>query len=275
MKEQTSIDIKQLMAFSQAIARQAGAMMLAELQAQGGPEKSYKHAGQEMVTEADIKVDRLICDAIRDRYPDHQILAEESAPDINQLSSIPSPLWIIDPIDGTVNYAHDHGHSAVSIAWLSEGRVISAVVYNPFSDEMFHAIEGQGAFINDTGIKVGEKQDLRRALFATGFPYIKEDMQRLVQRLDVMLQHCADLRRIGSAALDICWVAMGRLDIYYENLSVWDFAAAQLIAREAGAQYGHFLPVPEGVSPVLHNKNILVANPVLFEKARELLAEIG
>ena len=267
-------DRHEVLAFSQAIARQAGALMLAELKRSGGPQQHYKQAGQELVTEADIKVDRLICEAIARHYPDHQILAEESAPDLSALSSTNTPLWIIDPIDGTVNYAHDHSHSAVSIAWLDGGQVQSAVVYNPFSDEMFSASRGDGAFLNDQKIRVGDKTDMRRVLFATGFPYIKEDMARLIRRLDIMLNHCADLRRIGSAALDICWVAMGRLDVYYENLSIWDFAAAQLIAQEAGARYGHFLPVPDGISPVFHNKNILVANPELFKQARQLLSSV-
>nr|WP_294136423.1 inositol monophosphatase family protein [Pseudohongiella sp.] len=247
--------------------------MLAELRRGDGPAEHFKHAGQELVTEADIKADNLICDAIRARFPGHQILAEESAPDLSQLSQSTGPLWVIDPIDGTVNYAHGHQHSAVSIAWLVDGVLQTGVVYNPYNDEMFSAAKGQGANLNGRPIHVAQKTDLRRALFATGFPYIKSDMARLVRRLDVMLTHCADLRRMGSAALDICWVAAGRLDVYYENLSVWDFAAAQLIAIEAGARYGHFLPVPEGVSPVFHNKNILVSNDTLYTKVKDVLLQ--
>lgn len=259
--------------FSQQIARQAGQLMLRELRTEGGPAAHYKQSGQELVTEADIKVDRLICDAIRERFPGHQILAEESAPDIANISRLEGPLWIIDPIDGTVNYAHRHLHSAVSIAYACDGELQCGVVYNPFVDEMFHARRGHGAFLNASPIQVAQKAELRRALFATGFPYDKKDLDTLVRRIGLMLTHCADLRRIGTAALDICWVAMGRLDIYYENLSVWDFAAAQLVAIEAGARYGHFSPVPTNVSPVFHNRDILVANPVLFDLARELLAD--
>lgn len=263
----------QVLAFSKDLARRAGALMLAELQQQGGPASHYKLAGTELVTEADIKVDRLICDAIREQFPGHQILAEESAPDPARLSGINNPLWIIDPIDGTVNYAHGHQHSAVSIAYMNGGELQAGVVYNPYNNEMFSAAKGQGAHLNDQPLAVGRKTDMRRALFATGFPYEKKDMDKLVRRLDVMLSACADMRRMGSAALDICWVAAGRLDIYYENLSIWDFAAAQLIATEAGARYGHFQPVPEGVSPVLHNKNILVSNADLFAKTLTLLQQ--
>lgn len=268
------VAVAEVLAFSQRIARQAGALMLAELQRGDGPAEHFKHAGQELVTEADIKTDKLICDAIRAAYPGHQILAEESAPDLEKISQLQGPLWIIDPIDGTVNYAHGHQHSAVSIAWLVDGVLQSGVVYNPYSDEMFAATKGHGATLNEQPIHVADKTDLRRALFATGFPYIKNDMPRLIRRVGIMLEHCADLRRMGSAALDICWVAAGRLDVYYENLSVWDFAAAQLIAIEAGARYGHFLPVPDGVSPVFHNKAILVSNATLYGKTKELLLRV-
>ncbi|HLT64160.1 MAG TPA: inositol monophosphatase family protein [Pseudohongiella sp.] len=266
-------DYAHILLFSQSIAREAGSMMINELRKQGGPAAHYKFAGAELVTEADIKVDKLICDAIRKQFPDHLILAEESAPDLADLSQNKKPLWIIDPIDGTVNYAHGHDQSAVSIAFAENGQVQCGVVFNPFVDEMFYAIRGQGAFMNGKSIQVAQKTEMHRALFATGFPYIKKDMALLTRRVGKMLEHCADLRRLGSAALDICWVAMGRLDIYYENLSVWDFAAAQLIAREAGARYGHFQPVPEGVSPEFHNQNILVANAALFEQAAALLQQ--
>jgi len=153
------------------------------------------------------------------------------------------------------------------------------VVYNPFLDELYFAERGQGAWLVQGGgapqrLAVAEKRDLRRCLFATGFPYHKDDLAPLVRRLAVAIEHCADLRRIGSAAMDICWVAAGRLDIYYESLSIWDFAAAQLIAREAGARFGHFLPVPEGVNPVFHNKHLLVANPALFEQMQALLRSV-
>jgi myo-inositol-1(or 4)-monophosphatase len=266
-------DLAGILEFVQLTARGAGKLMVTEISKAGGPASHYKQQGLELVTEADIKVDRLICDAIRARFPGHAILAEESAPDLENISQITGPLWIIDPIDGTVNYAHGHSHSAVSIAFVNNTELQCGVVFDPFADEMFHAIAGQGAFLNNNPIRVAAKSDMKRALFATGFPYEKSDMAPLVARLGLMLDNCADLRRLGSAALDICWVAMGRLDIYYENLSVWDFAAAQLIAIEAGARYGHFQPVPDKVSPVFHNHNILVSNPVLFEPVRELLQE--
>tara|TARA_R110001606_G_scaffold182422_1_gene329103 strand:- start:3311 stop:4126 length:816 start_codon:yes stop_codon:yes gene_type:complete len=257
-------------AFTRALAESAGELIKKERAILESLETSYKD-GVELVTHADIAADKFICDAIRKAYPEHRILAEESAPDMRDLSSFKGPLWIIDPIDGTVNYAHGHFQSAVSIAYAEDGRVHSGVVCNPFVAETFHAVLGQGAFLNDKAIKVAQKTELRRALVATGFPYIKGDMTPLVRRLALVLQECADLRRLGAASLDICWVAMGRLDVYYENLSVWDFAAAQLIAREAGARYGHFKPVPEGISEEFHHQNILVANETLYPAMHDLL----
>jgi len=273
--------ISDILSFTIDLARDAGALALAERNSAGGGQAhEFKHE-HELVTQADIKVDRLISERIREQYPDHDILAEESAPDVGELGQRRGPLWIVDPIDGTVNYAHGHFHSAVSIAYAEQGDIRVGVVFNPFNGELFHAAKGQGAFVSQQqvdnsfgtprALAVSSKTDMRRALFATGFPYHKDEMAPLVRRLAAALDACADLRRMGSAALDICWVAAGRLDIYYESLSVWDFAAAQLIAREAGARYGHFQPVPPGVNPVFHNRNILVANPALFEQMSRLL----
>ena len=257
--------------FTRKLARSAGALSRAERSALEGLTTAFK-GGSELVTNADLKADQFICDAIRAQFPGHRILAEESAPEL-LVAGYDEPLWIIDPIDGTVNFAHDHDQSAVSIAYAEHGRIECGVVLNPFVDEMFHAVHGQGAWLNERRIQVAQKDSLRRALVATGFPYIKsrEILAPIVKRLALVLEDCGDIRRLGSAALDICWVAMGRLDGYYESLSVWDFAAAQLIAQEAGARYGHFKPVPPGVSEVFHNEHILVANPTLYPQLLDLL----
>ncbi|MDX1491114.1 MAG: inositol monophosphatase family protein [Pseudohongiellaceae bacterium] len=256
--------------FTLTLARQAGDFILQQRSAMLDGDHRYKD-GAELVTEADVKTDEFICDVIRAKFPEHNILAEESAPDGLTLSQMQEPLWIIDPIDGTVNYAHGHLQSAVSIAYAENGQIMCGVVCNPFAQETFHAVKGQGAWLNGKKISVGGQSDLRRSIVATGFPYVKENMAPIVRRLALVLNECADIRRLGAASLDICWVAMGRLDAYYESLSIWDFAAAQLIAQEAGACYGHFKPVPEGVSPVFHNKDILVANSALFEQMKDLL----
>lgn len=260
-------DPQRISPFAVDLARQAGALILQARAA--GLTRDFK-GGQELVTDADVAADRLITDAIRARFPHHRIISEELAP-TQGIVDIDGPAWIIDPIDGTVNYAHGHRQSAVCIAYAEAGAVHCGVVYNPFTDELFRAAIGQGAWLNDQRIQVTAETNPRRALIATGFPYDKSELAPLVRRVAAILTHCADLRRLGSAALDICWVACGRLDGYYESLSLWDFAAARLIAAEAGARCGHFLPPPVGVNPVFHEKHLLIANPGLYPQLQEIL----
>ncbi len=265
--------MEQLLDFACGLAREAGCLIAAEQQ-RAGLNREFK-GGRELVTEADLKADHLICERIGREFPEHRILSEESSPDLASPHRLPEPVWIIDPIDGTVNFAHGHGQSAVSIAWAKDGRIELGVVYNPFSDEMFCALRGQGASLNGKSISVSKESELSRALIATGFPYQKTGLAPLIQRLDAVLHHCADIRRLGSAALDICWVACGRLDGFYETLSLWDFAAAGLIAREAGATYGHFSELPPGAHPEFHNEDLLITTPALFEPLKAVLIGAG
>lgn len=255
--------------FTLEIAQRAG-QLIAQMR-RGGPLEHNFKGGIEIVTQADIAADDLITEAIRTRYPAHLLLSEESSPDHARVQDIEGPLWIIDPIDGTVNFAHGLNQSAVSIAFVDKGTIQHGVVYNPFSDELFAAQRGGGATLNGRRIEVASQSRLDRAIIATGFPYVKDGLDPMLRRLSAVLAECADIRRLGSAALDICFVAAGRLDGYYESLSVWDYAAAQLIAREAGAVYGHFGDLPEGVDPQFHSQDILVANSALFDELRSLL----
>ena len=140
--------------FTRQLARSAGALIRAERSALEGLTTAFK-GGTELVTNADLKADQFICDAIRAQFPGHRILAEESAPEL-LVAGYDEPLWIIDPIDGTVNFAHDHDQSAVSIAYAENGRIECGVVFNPFVDEMFHAVHGQGAWLNERRIQVAQ-----------------------------------------------------------------------------------------------------------------------
>ena len=256
--------------FATELAEKAGDLIV-ELRSMQRLNVDFK-AGIELVTNADIAADKLISDAIRARFPDHRILAEESAPDIAAIADTSTPLWIIDPIDGTVNYAHHHPQVAISIAYAERGKVQTGVVYNPFQAELFSAIRGQGSWLNDQPLHVSGLHELNRALIATGFPYNKKPvLPLLMSRLQAVLENCADVRRLGSAALDICWVAMGRLDAYYETVSPWDCAAAVLIAREAGAKCGHFMPVPEHMPEELCGENLLISTPALYNDLQEIL----
>ena len=258
-----------LLDFACELAREAGRLIVEE-QHQAGSGREFKQ-GRELVTQADLKADCLICERIGREFPEHLVLSEESSPDLANVHLQPQPVWIIDPIDGTVNFAHGHRQSAVSIAWAKDGHIELGVVYNPFTDEMFSALRGHGANLNGKTIGVSNEHELSRALIATGFPYQKTGLKPLIRRLDAVLHNCADIRRLGSAALDICWLACGRLDGYYETLSLWDFAAAGLIAREAGATYGHFSELPKDAHPEFHNEDILITTPALFEPLRILL----
>lgn len=263
------MSIDEVFTFSLELAREAGTLVSA-LRASEPLTREFK-LGQELVTNADLQADALICERIAARFPDHVILSEESSPDVGRIEAIDKPLWIIDPIDGTVNFAHGHRQSGISIAYVEAQQVQCGVVYNPFTDEMFAARRGAGATLNGARIQVAEETELRRALIATGFPYDKTHIAPMVDRLHAVLRECADIRRLGSAALDICWLAAGRLDGYYESLSVWDFAAAQLIATEAGALFGHFSTVPAARNPEFYPVDILIANPALFPKLQALL----
>ena len=263
--------MEKLLDFARGLAREAGRLIVEEQQ-RAGLSREFKR-GRELVTEADLKADRLICGRIGREFPGHLILSEESSPDLPAAHGLPQPVWIIDPIDGTVNFAHGHGQWAVSIAWANRGRIELGVVYNPFTDELFSARRGGGATRNGEPIKASGETELGRALVATGFPYEKDGLEPLVRRLDSVLRNCADIRRLGAASLDICWVACGRLDGFYETLSLWDFAAAALIAREAGATCGHFSDLPPDAHPEFHNEDILISTPALFDELGMLLRE--
>ena len=269
-------NLESILNFAVDIASQAGDLIV-KLRSENHLHHDYKK-GIELVTNADIAADELITQAISQRFPDHQILAEESNPNFDELALNDAPLWVIDPIDGTVNYAHHHQMVSISIAYVVKGKIQTAVVYNPFMAEMFCAIRHQGAWLNDQPIRCSQTQDLNRAIFATGFPYDKtHQLPQLIHRLHAMLEVCADVRRLGSAALDICWVALGRLDAYYETVSPWDCAAAWLIAKEAGAKCGYFIEPNGGIMHELHSENILITTPALFEpmKKRLLNAQLG
>jgi len=261
--------LREITDFAENLAREAGELVRRERE-ENTLRTDYKHQ-TELVTHADVMADEFITGAIRKRFPAHRILSEETMPDLSQAEELDTPLWIIDPIDGTVNYAYGHPQVAVSIAYAEKGQVQAGVVHAPFSGETFRATKGEGTTLNDNPIQHSGATEPRQSLFATGFPYTKDKLEPLINRLNAMIHQCRDLRRIGSAALDICWVACGRLDIYYETVSPWDFAAARLIAKEAGATAGHFGDVPEGYPEDLWGQDLLISAPAVWEPAREIL----
>lgn len=225
--------------------------------------------GVELVTNADLAAHTLIRSEISQRFPTHTILSEEDS--VHENLTLEHPTWIVDPIDGTVNYANGHFMSAISIAYADEYKVRVGVVYNPFLDELFYASENGGAFVNGRALQVKDVSRLNECLVATGFPYVRDTVPDIVRRLERVLPHVRDIRRLGSAALDICWVACGRLQGYYEaSLHIWDVAAALLIAKEAGATAGFFKDEP-GTIEALRCNNLIVTSPGVYNELKSLL----
>lgn len=257
------------LSFIEDLAIQAGQLIRKRREA-GDLNTDFK-GGIELVTDADVASEQLITHAIEASYPDDAILAEEANQKLSA-DQLKGPLWVIDPIDGTVNYAHGHTMVGVSIAWYDGGEAQVAVVYNPFLDECYTAIRGQGAWLNGKPIEVSGKTELSRSIVGTGFPYDRDARAQLLPRLGRVLSECADVRRLGSAAMDICWVASGRLDAYYESISPWDGAAGQLVAREAGARLSHFLPVDGALPDELEGKHWLISTPGIHQALSDLLA---
>jgi len=262
-------DNRRILDFARDLAVEAG-NLIHEKRESGSLHTDYKDQ-QELVTSADIEADQLIIAKIQNAFPDHRILSEETYSDKTQALDLDSPIWIIDPIDGTVNYAHGQNMVAVSIAYAEAGEIQAGAVHNPFLAETFTGLLGEGSWLNGIALSVSKQTVLRQALIATGFPYHKDTIPELLARLQKVLLQCQDVRRLGSAAMDICWVAAGRLDGYYESLSPWDFAAARLIAKEAGARCGHFSPLPEGVPACIHSDDLLITTPGIYDAMNRLL----
>lgn len=259
---------EQRLAIAQDIAHEAGERIKRARQ-QANFEQSYKY-GSELVTEVDVAIDEYIATALEEAFPGEPRLTEELSPDRDVLGQ-DGPLWIVDPIDGTVNFAHGHHHVAVSIAWAVDGKTRLGVVHAPFLDETFTALRGEGARLNGQVIATAQTDRLEEALVGTGFPYDRDARPPLLRRLQLVLERCRDIRRNGAAALDLCAVACGRLDAYYESVSPWDFAAGLLIAREAGAKTGHVYRCPDGIPPELYGENLLVTAPALHGELKKLI----
>ena len=262
-------DRNEILAFAVQLSKDAG-LIVKEARRNDELDVGYKDQ-IELVTSADIAVDELICSSLKAKYPGHFILSEESSPGSAESEILEGPTWIIDPIDGTVNFAYNQPQVAISIAFSFGGVVEVGIVHCPFLGETFSAIRGGGAYLNGEKIKTKCCEELERALVATGFPYKRESRPEVVERLSRVLSNCRDIRRCGAAAIDICWVGMGRIDAYYETVQAWDLAAGCLVAREAGARVGHLSSVPEGVFSDLWGKDLVVASPAIYDDLCDVL----
>jgi myo-inositol-1(or 4)-monophosphatase len=231
------------------------------------------------VTESDLQSQEMIIALIRQTFPEHGFLAEEKTGKGEQLSAVvsgparaeapPAYRWIIDPLDGTVNFAHGYPAFCVSIAWEAAGTLRYGVIYDPLRDELFEARQGGGAYLNGQPISVSKIDRLDRALVTTGFPYdIRERLPETLGRIGRVLAVAQGVRRGGSAALDMAYVACGRFDGFWEeNLKPWDTAAGVLIVNEAGGKITTF----SGGDYDIYAPNILASNGILHDQIVSLI----
>jgi myo-inositol-1(or 4)-monophosphatase len=219
----------------------------------------------DLVTEADIAAESLIVERIRSHHPRHRILTEESG-DISIEGGADSAYkWIIDPLDGTTNYAHGYPVFCVSVALEHEGRIVVGVVYDPTRDEMFAAERGEGATLNGRRIRVSDTNELGRALLCTGFPYDVRARGDFARHFHNFIMQAQSLRRDGAAALDLAYVACGRFEGFFEEgLRPWDVAAGVLLVEEAGGRVTHYDGSPfHAYAPPIAASNGLVHDAML------------
>lgn len=235
---------------------------------------NVEHKGKnDYVSEVDKEAENTIIQTIKKYYPEHNILAEESGVQKGKKSIYGASEieWIIDPLDGTTNFLHQFPQFCVSIAIREKGKVQHAAIFDPVRDEMFTASRGRGAFLNNHRIRASQQKTLDNSLLATGFPF--HDFSYLdayMNSLKSFMTSTSGIRRAGSAALDLAYVACGRVDGYWEfNLKPWDIAAGALIAQEAGGLVTDF----SGGENFLDSGNIIAANPKLFKEMAQTITK--
>jgi len=231
----------------------------------GNISRVRKKAAQEIVTEADTESENEIIAVIRRSFPEHEILSEECG----LITGSSEYKWIIDPLDGTVNFAHQVPIFCISIALASQGEMLVGIVLNPLSGELFSAVKGQGAQLNGLPIHVSSLSTLTDSLLVTGFAYnVKEIFDPVITRYGNCLKASQGMRRLGSAALDLCYVACGRFEGFWEqNLKPWDTAAGALIVAESGGQVTTFSNRPYSGN----QDEILATNGHIHQEMIELL----
>jgi myo-inositol-1(or 4)-monophosphatase len=265
--------IDDALALAKELALKAGVCMR-EFRASGAFEVSLKKP-LDLVTTADLECDRIIKEGIAERFPGHLIFSEEGSPDTAPKLVSSGCTWIIDPIDGTVNFASGHPSVGVSIGFAIDGKVEAGVVYAPFYNELFSARRGQGSFLNDKRMQCRDRTDLKRSLVATGFPADRSELKKLIHRVELVLSTCQDIRRLGAASVDVAWIAAGRHEAYYESVHPWDIAAAGLIAREAGVRTGVIMGSERnrGLPEDLWCGEYIAAVPGIYGQLQQLLRD--
>ena len=250
-------------------ARKAGRRLIRDFGEVENLQISLKGPG-DFVSVADQRTERILVEELQKARPGYGFLLEESGviegPDKTHR-------FIIDPLDGTTNFLHGIPHFAISIALEREGQLVSAVVFNPITDEMFVAEKGSGAYLNDKRLRVAARKNMNEALFATGIPFVgRGDHDAYLQELSAVMGTTPGVRRFGSAALDLAWLAAGRYDGFWEHgLKAWDVAAGILLVREARGTVTDL----SGGSAMLENGDILASNENLHPQMLRLLKGVG
>ncbi|MEO8363067.1 MAG: inositol monophosphatase family protein [Ilumatobacteraceae bacterium] len=254
---------QELVDIASTLASQAGTMALLGRRA-GIGDVQTKTTSTDMVTEFDKASEKLIVEGLTLSRPDDAIVGEEGTFD----PGTSGVTWYIDPIDGTTNFLYSLPNWAVSIGATDESGTLAGVVYIPALDELFTAIRGEGAHLNGSPIHCNSSAVLAHALLSTGFSYSSASRTVQAQRIAQLIHLVRDIRRLGAASIDLCYVACGRFDAYFEeNLAPWDFVAGELIAREAGCRTGNFVGQP--VTP----SQLLVAVPDIFDELAKLIVD--
>ena len=248
------------------------AAMLREMQS-GDLEINTKSSAIDLVTKADVACEEKILERIRAHFPEDDILAEESS----YAQALPDYKadfrWVIDPVDGTINYAHGLPLYGVSIGLMYRGRPVAGTIAIPALHNTYRAIQGQGATRDGKSIRVSEESDFSKSLVVTGFPYERKQMlEPLLAGIESMLLNARGIRRTGTATVDMCWLAEGRFDALYElNLSPWDTCAGTVIAREAGARITDF----SGAEYDPYGKVVVASNGRVHEQLLKALEPVG
>lgn len=248
-------------------ARLAGDIILKNLGHLAKGDIENKHAF-DFVTKVDRWSEAVIIQTIRERFPSHSFLAEETFAH----QGTDSFRWIIDPLDGTTNYIHSYPMFCVSIALAHEDEIVVGVVFDPLKDELFHAVKGEGAFLNNVPIRVSETGLLSASLIATGFPFRKKELVDLyLMAFKSVFYEVSDIRRAGSAAIDLSYIAAGRVEGFFElSLSPWDIAAGGLIVEEAGGNITDF----GGGKDYLSTGNVVAGNRAVHGEILNKMREV-
>ncbi len=222
-------------------------------------------AANDFVSEVDKKAEDIIITTIKKHFPKHSILGEESGEIIGDNDY----KWVIDPLDGTTNYLHGLPHYAVSIALFVKGKVKHGVIYDPFKDELFYASQGNGAFLNNKRIRVSVTNGLENTLIGTGFPFKQpQHLACYLKTFKAIHPHVAGIRRAGSAALDLAYLAAARFDGFWEiGLQTWDIAAGALLVKEAGGFIGDF----SGNDNYFNTGNVVAGNKIVFKEILKII----